>query len=534
MKRKVFTMLLAVCMAGGLLGGCGNSTAAVQETAAAAAENGEQMQEQEEQAEVDVEELELYIDFTWYPSDNWEGIIPEEITKATGVTLNVTRSADDGQLGLMVASGELPDLIFCAGDSLNRLSDGTLCYGYNELIEEYGIDWEPDAERVSISRTHNVNTEDENFYTIVQNYSTSGEWAEFDAGIPSIGGIYYRKDIWEGLGSPEMNTTEQIKSVMAMVSEKYPELQVLNAGNSTWRLRGFDNWYGVSNEFVYLEDGTAVYVDTSPAFHEYAKCINEFFRAGYFTEESLALTVETDAQQLANSGQCFMYEWNARTTSLDELNTRLQQNVPDGEWALLPIPDDSEPIIYANAGWAGVFISRNCKNPEAAIRLVSYLNSEEGQRLCLWGREGIDYTLDENAVPQFSEEWAEANRDTATMAAKYNTNYFCTTELQELSLYYSGRTAEELIPFQTNADRIVFYPELSIASPNASTDEGIIYTKIKEARDAEKAKLYTAATPEAFEEAYQEYMALLDKIGVQELNEKYNAKVQEVKESFGF
>lgn len=120
------------------------------------------------------------------------------------------------------------------------------------------------------------------------------------------------------------------------------------------------------------------------------------------------------------------------------------------------------------------------------------------------------------------------------LAEKYNTNFFCTTELQELSMYYSGRSAEELAPFQKNADKVVSCPELSIAAPNASSDIGIIYAKIKEARDAEKARIYTAATEEEFESAYQSYMELLDKMGVKQLNETYNANVQEVKKKFGF
>lgn len=413
MKKKLVSMLLIAGVAGSLFTGCGKAETNgkdVESPESVEVEMGEaDVAEQAKDDEGETKKLDLYIDFTWYVSDNWEGIIPEEIVKATGVDLNVTRSADDGQLGLMVASGELPDLVFCAGDSLNRLCDSSLCYSYDELISQYGIDWQPDSERVAISKTHNVDPNDESYYTIVQNYNTKEEWKDFSGGISGIPGIYYRKDIWEALGSPEMNTTEQIKEVMAMVREKYPDMQVLSAGNSTWRLRGFENWYGISNDFVYTEDGTAVYKDTVPAFYDFVKCINEFYRNGYFTEESLALTVETDAQQLANSGQCFMYEWNARTTSLDEMNSRIQANVQGAEWALLPIPDDSEPIITANAGWAGMFISRNCKDPEAAIRLISYLNSKEGQQLSQWGREGIDYVLDENGIPQFSEEWQEAN-----------------------------------------------------------------------------------------------------------------------------
>lgn len=541
-KKKMAAVLLALCMTGGMLAGCGGAQEGQENAASVTEAPASQEAEQEKgeaegeaaQTDGDVRTVDLYINFSWYSSDNWEGIIPEEITAKTGVEFNVTRAVDGSQLGLMIASGELPDVIFCTDESLDRLCDSKLCYSYNELIEQYGIDWQPDEERIAIARTHNADPEDENYYTILQNYNTAEEWESFSGGVPQIPGMYYRKDIWEELGSPEMNTLEQVKSVMAMVKEKYPEMQVLNAGNASWRLRGVGSWFGVSIDFQYADDGSVAYTETLPEFYDYMKCVNEFYRNGYFPEENLALTVEDDAYQQANSGQCFMYEWNARTTTLDQLNSGIQANDPDAEWAFLPILDDGKEIAYANAGWAGMFISKSCKDPEAAIRIISYLSSEEGRHLSQWGREGIEYTLDENGIPQFSDEWKETNKDGAKMASTYNTNFFCTTELDELSCYYSGRTEEEVEMFGKNLDKVVFYPELALSTPKATTDMGIAYSKIKEARDAERVKMYTAASEEEFEAAYQSYMELLDKMGVQDLNAYMNDSVKEIQEKFGF
>lgn len=527
MKKRVISMLLMLGLVGGVTAGCNKTEplgGSMDQTANTTVEGD---------AEAGIETLDLYIDFSWYPSDNWEGIIPEEITKATGVNLNVTRAADSSQLGLMIASGELPDLVWTA-DSVDRLCDANMCYSYNELIDQYGIDWQPDEERMSIAKSHNANEEDENYYTILQNYNTKEEWSEFSAGVPSIPGLYYRKDIWKELGSPEMNTVDQIKDVMAMVKEQYPDIQVINAGNSGWRLKGFLNWYGVNGEFIYADDGTVIYEDTAPKYYDFLKCVNEFYRNGYYTEENLALNVEADAQQQAINGKSFIYDWTARPTWLNELNAKTKANIPEAEWAYLPIPDDSDPIIYANAGWAGVFISKNCKNPEAAIKLLSYLNSKEGQNLSLWGREGIDYQLDEDGIPQFSDEWKEANMDSTVMAEVYNTNLFCITEIHELSQYYSGLSREDMDSFRKNSDKIEFHPELALAIPKSTTDEGIIRAKIKEAKDAELVKIWTAPSEEDFEEAYQNYMNLLDKMGVQELNQSVTKSVQKIKKEFDF
>ena len=47
-------------------------------------------------------------------------------------------------------------------------------------------------------------------------------------------------------------------------------------------------------------------------------------------------------------------------------------------------------------------------------------------------------------------------------------------------------------------------------------------------------KIYTAADDEEFESAYNDYMELLKKIGVDELNTYMTERVPEVKEQYGF
>ena len=542
MKRKLLSLLLCAACVGTLLTGCqmtdsteGASAAAEPESTAegesAGTENGV-----EEASAGDAVKLDLYIDFTWYPTDSWSGIIPETLTEKGGVAFDVTRSADDSQLGLMIASGDLPDVIFTSNE-IDRLCDSGLCYSYDELIEQYGVDWEPSVERVAIAKTHNANPEDDHFYTILQNYNTNEEWAKAKGVVPSLSCVYYRKDIWEKLGSPEMETMEDLINVCKMVQEQYPDMIPVNAGNPTWRLSPFACWYGAGNEFIYEDEtsGKVAFADTTSQFYEYLKYANRLYREGFYPEENLAITNEDDAKQQAINGKCFIYEWNSRPTQLVQLNTATQANVEGAEWAAMPIPDEARTIVRANAGWSGMFISKKCKDPEAAIRMIAYMNSEEGQHLALWGREGIEYELDENGVPQFSDEWKETIKDEDEMHKKYNNSFFlCTTELDEGYTYYSGADEEVVADFSKNIDKIVNYPELAIALPVSTSDMGIIRAKLKEAREAELVKLYTAPSDEVFESSYKEYMKLLDQIGVQELNQYMTDEVAEIKKNFNF
>ena len=542
MKKKLLSLLL--CTA--LLTGCqmtDSTEGANQSSAGEAAPEVSQAEEtdspeteekEKEGMPADVVTLDLYVDFPWYPVDTWEGIIPEELTKNGGVYFDVTRSADDSQLGLMIASGDLPDVIFTSNE-IDRLCDGNLCYGYDELIEQYGIDWQPTSDRIGIARSHNAQEGDEHYYTIIGNYSTEQEWKEAEGVVPNISCLYYRKDIWEELGEPSMGSLEEIADVCRMVKEKYPDMIPVSAGNPSWRLAPFRDWFGASNDFYYTEDNSVVYRDLLPGYYDYLKYVNNLYRDGLIVEENLAITNESDALQQVYSGKCFIYEWNARPNQLDQINTETKKIIPDAEWASVPIPDDACDIIRTGTGWAGVFISRNCKNPEAAIKMIAYMSTEEGRRLAKWGREGIDYVLDEKGVPQFSEEWLAASADGDALHKIYNNDYIlCTTELDEAYSFYSGADPEVVANFAKNTDKIINQPELSLAAPVSTSEMGIILSKIREARDAENIKMYTAESDEAFEAAYQNYMDMLEQIGVQKLNDYMTQKVVEVKEDFGF
>ncbi|MGO4273388.1 ABC transporter substrate-binding protein, partial [Paenibacillus sp. TAF58] len=107
----------------------------------------------------EVKELSLFIDASWYPVKEWTGAVAEKITEKTGIKLKVTVATDDKQLPLMIASGDLPDLVF-TNANIERMSDSKLSYPWNELIEKYAPDFKIDPIRIAI---HTM--DDGNFYT---------------------------------------------------------------------------------------------------------------------------------------------------------------------------------------------------------------------------------------------------------------------------------------------------------------------------------------------------------------------------------
>ena len=510
-KRRVLALMMAMTMAAGTLL-TGNAAQAAEEPV----------------------ELDLFIDFTWWTVDEWSGIIPDELTANGGVKFNLIKAGDDNQLGLMIASGELPDLIFTDTQAL-RMCDPNLCYSYDELIEKYNIDWQPNEEKIAIAKTYNVDPEDPHYYMLKQNYNTKEEWSKAAINHPNVSGTLIRQDILDALGNPPMDTLEDYVKVLEMVKEQYPDMVPYNAGDPNMRFGDFQLYYDLRGNYGYESDGSVAYRYTSERFYEYCKFVNSLYRKGLFELEDLGITNGADAEQQVASGRSFSWPGMARPTTINNYFGSMLSGIDGAEVGIMSIPDDAEDeISYASVGWAGLFISKNCKDPEAAIKMVAYLNSKEGQDLSMWGREGIDYTLDEDGIPQFSEDWIETlNTSDKLMVEKYNYQILTTTELHETLTYYGGVEETLKEKLLKNCDRFRYTPELALVEPVKTSDAGIVQQKIEDAAGSELVKIYTAEDDETFDKEYENFQNLMKDMGVDQLNEYAAAHIDEYKAEFG-
>ena len=535
-SKKLMALLLTGCMtAAGVLTGCSgaSSDTAAQETQEAAqgdAASADGAEAAEETASGDVTELDVFINMNWWPVDTFTGIIPEEITAKTGVKLNLTIAADDNQLGLMIASNELPDLVFTSTE-LDRLSRSEFCYSYNELIEQYAPDFQPEELLVNIANSF---SSDENYYTLLDCLSTNEEWAEAPAGAPGQACIYYRKDIYEAMGSPKLETLDDWMALCEQLKQEYPEMTPLGLGGF-WKLQPISAWMGASggNTYQELEDGSVVHYTSAPQYKEYMQFANEMAQKGYMTAEAYANENENDSHQQAYSGNCFAYTWYLSPASLQQMNTETQKINPDAQWAVM------RPLGQANyntsKGWGGLFVSKSCKNPEKAIQFIQYMFSEEGRHLSKWGREGIEWTMGEDGLPVFSDEWKATKAEgTEAMNKKYNQYfYFGVTGVDELLGDYVDMSEEDLADCTAYKDGYLNYPEIAIATPVSSSDEGVIEAKLKEMLKAEEAKVIFSANADEFEKNYANLQENAQKIGVEQLNSYMTEKVAEVKAEYG-
>lgn len=472
----------------------------------------------------EITELSLFIDASWYPVNEWKGPIAEKITEKTGVKLKVTVAADDKQLPLMISSGDLPDLIFTSSQ-VTRLSDSKLSYPWNELIEQYAPNFVIDDTRKAI---HTM--EDGNFYTVRNSFATQEEMAEHKYAIGSDGnpGIAVREDILAELGNPSLNSVEDFVNVLGMVKEKYPDMVPLTM-DKDWMEQYFIQQFGVEAllDGWYERDGKIDYAIKQPEILEFFKFMNLLYRNGYILAENFAYTNDQIDDEYAVGGKAFAHSHTVSVADSD--NAKIKNNGADYSFKMLPsaLSKDAK-IVSSGLGFAGTFITKNNKNPEASIKFIEFLASDEGKKLTMFGIEGEHWTWNEEGYPNLNYDPSDAdfvNGNGIKWWYLYNDGV-----TEGLQGYVPGTQKTQAL-LERKAIT-VYKPEIGLIQTEPDSEERTIKTKIDEMIKNEKVKIYLASSEEEAIANYESMLKTAEQIGLQKLVDWANETYQKKKDLF--
>ncbi len=481
--------------------------------------------------------LSCFFDFTWYPISEWKGIIADEITRLTGVDMELTIAVDGQQLGMMIASGDLPDLV-SSDHMFSNLSTSELCYDWQGLIDEYGLDWE--ISQQSIANSLSFTQEEEKFFTVLSHFATAEDWKELDkigVGAPMCSSMLYRRDLYEAMGSPKFETLEDIHALLLKAKEDYPDMRPLIFDPVTWKLTYFRQAYGLgngSNYFVEQENGDWLTVVKDPRYKEYLAYCNQLYRDGLIYADNFGMEGAA-AEAEVEGGGAFAYIIGTQN-AITPRNSGLKQNVPDGVLWEAPVVGDTN-VYDASIGWMGTFISKSGKDPETAIRYMQFVHSEEGARLTQWGREGYEYTLDENGAPQFSEEWNKAVND-GQLDEIYNTAlYQGGTKINEAVARCAPIDPEMTPNYPTLRQHFGNKPWVKYAEPVEGSDEKIILDQLFDGQSGAiptgEVKVILSDTEEAFERNFQELLSTCESVGMDELEAFMDPRIKDAMKVYG-
>ena len=472
-------------------------------------------------ADADPITLTIFVDESWWPYDTWEGAIPEQFNENANVNIEVIRAADDNQLPLMVASGDMPDLI--CSYRYQFLANSDTCYALDELATQY-----PDVDFPVHSVQKFVNTmSDGHFYTIGCGFSPNSAYKEYDTILSEGQGFFYRKDIAEELGL-SFNSMEDLDASFAAVHAAYPDMTAINF-NYIHQFGWLRMLMGVPSSGYYDQDGSLVWYIQSDNQLDYYKKVNEWYRLGYISADNFAYQTEDQTKEAALSGNVFsIFGYDNHS---DNYNTAAEAAGADFRFtAVTDIISDSA-IKYDNgAGWRGLYITKSCENVEKAFETLAYAYSDEGMKLLMWGIEGEDYTLNEGGYPVFNYNFQGDNSVLQPRGLKYwgwLVHNAIVTAIADATSESETAYARAAVTPYVNRN-----PVIGMIRFETDSDEAVIEAKLAEMIKAEEINIYMAESEEACEAAYNEMLSKADRIGVQQLCEYGNTTYTELKPQY--
>ena len=363
--------------------------------------------------------LRWYVNYSWY-NTRWGGnAVSDAITAKTGVDVQLI-SPDGNEsvtLNALIAGDNLPDLVTLGWwePQFNEIIENGMAYALNELADKY------DPYFWDVAREELLNwyaREDGNVYCYPNSAYTPGDYSS-DVPVSSNQTFLVRKDIYEALGCPDMTTPEGFSQAVRDAAQAFPTVNgepLIPIGSHEFTERGCDSFD------IFLQNFLAIPYEKNDKFYdrytdpEYKAWLKVFRQLGQEGLLSSDIFIDKRAQmeeKIANGRYfCMLYQ----RTDMEAQQRALAAKDPDSIYIAVDGPRNSRADAYRLPGsgingWTVTLISQNCADPEKAIRLMSFMMSEEGQKLLALGVEGENYTMVDGRAVLSEETEALLNED---------------------------------------------------------------------------------------------------------------------------
>ena len=287
--------------------------------------------------------------------------------------------------------------------------------------------------------------------------------------------------------------------------------------------------FNVKTGRIGMEIGHGFRVAMSHADQNALMALNRWYREGYMLAENYGWTSASTEQEWALAGKAFVCA--ALTNYSDNFDAACMNAGIDYTWT--PVTDirtEDSTVWTTSTGWRGFFITKNCSNPEAAIKAAKFLYSKDTGYTMLWGIEGTDWqwnedhtiatfnygTEDYNLKKERQLYWGWLGHDGISNNMAYASN-----EKTRMGLNWVGSI--------TNRNPVL---GLIMNSMDAESREFIIYQQLVELEDNSMAKIATAATAEEAEKLYNEMLERAASLGAGELEAWANEKYPQLNEAY--
>ncbi|MBE9913151.1 extracellular solute-binding protein [Paenibacillus donghaensis] len=525
-RRSLIVTLVFLCTTAAALSGCGSKTEE-NKTAGETNNNNTKAEEKAENKEGSGSKFELGsepLDFTfyghydWYTMPSWGA---DEASKwiKENKKVNITAVNSGGnaaqKLNTMIASKELPDVIWTdRGTDVERLRAAGMLVSYDEYLDKY-----PNLKKWAGDSTLNMlRSSDGKLYQFPNWYTSQ------PAGNA---GYLMNSKMYKELGSPKLETTDDLYNYLKAVKAKYPNVVPFEPDLAKDG-QGLDVLYSAFGEDhppVFLRERaipngdklTSIFQDS--AFRESMQFASKLFREKLMAQDALTQTKDQVLEK-AYTGRFAIAAAASPTEYGSKGDVELKKKDPTAGYEMIwPVHKeglDKNKIwtgSYNQLGWNVALITKSAKDPEKIFAFLDWLTGEEGSRVIMWGPEGILWKgTDEEGYPIFTDTYTNdierrAKIMDATVNLQWNGNtvYIDKSKMKfektlppEKQNWESRYQSEITWKTQYNATAFVNL------NPMPDSEEGIIQQSVDEVYSEARAKALYAQSDE-------EVLAILDK-----------------------
>ncbi|MEC0248571.1 extracellular solute-binding protein [Paenibacillus chitinolyticus] len=484
-----------------------------------------------------------YLNFSWFGSKWGADPTSQYITKKTGVNLNLIVPAgnENEKLNTMIASGKLPDFITLGWyeDGVKKMIEGGMVLPLNKLADQYDPYFVKVADPAKVSW---YTQPDGNVYgypnaaASPKDYETSGDKQT------SNQTFLVRKDMYEALGRPDMRTPEGFLGALKAAKEKFPEVggqpliplglhEFGDTGN--YSLEDYNQRSSILQNFLAIpmeKDGKLYDRTTDP---EYVKWLKTFRKANETGLLAKDIFIDKRPQMEEKIAQGRYFAMMYQRTDFAAQQNALYAKDPNSVYIAVDGPGNAKqdpPTLSGGtiSGWTVTLISKDVKDKARAIRFLTYMLSEEGQKDFYLGEKGVSYdTID--GKDQFKPEaLALLNKDRTAFDKRYGSSYtFWMLMDTTMNLKWAPPAVE---PFKQLEEwtkgKTKSFSQFDQVNPTGTSEEGIIAGKITQLWGKALPKLLLAKSDGEFDQIFAKFLKDRENAGIAKV-EAYRQKVYE-------
>lgn len=483
-----------------------------------------------------------YINYSWFNTGWGSNAVSRAITEKTGVNINfiTPQGNEEEKLNALIKSGALPDLITLGWwePQVNEMIQKDMVYAINELADEY----DPYFYQVCDPQAVSFYTQrDGNIYGYPCSSVTPDDVEQND-NIGSNQTFLVRKDIYEAIGSPDMTTIEGFETAVKKAAQMFPEVNgkpLIPLGAHNFDDTGnvsFDKYMQNFLAVPYEKDGKLYDRNTDPEYIKWLKMFRRLNQQGYITTDVFTdKRIQMEEKIAEGRYFCMMYQY----TDMSDQQKELYAKSPGSIYIAVDGPKNEngdDHILPTNtaSGWTITLISKNCKDPEKAIKFLDYMISEEGQKMVYLGVEGITYDVVDGKEVIRPDVLQLLNKDRTSydqiygaddaywmlqdnvMQLKWKTDYASpTSQLEKWTYQYATYTGQYDVIFP------------------ADTEDAYINSQIELLWSKTLQDLLLAPSEQEFDEILENYKAEREELGFEQLQENRYKYVLEAKNQLG-